>query len=137
MAVPQDKDARQFYRAASSRLDDGRALLRVGRYHGVVYLTGYAIECGLKALLIERTPAGERSRLLGSFRGTAAHDFEWLRRGLAGGGVVLPADVLSCLVDAGGWAVSMRYRAEPGDAATAREFVRRSGIILAWIERSI
>lgn len=39
-------------RLAQARLDDGLALLAAGRWSGAYYMTGYAVECGLKACLL-------------------------------------------------------------------------------------
>lgn len=38
--------------AASKNLDDARALLKAGRFDGAAYLSGYVIECSLKALVV-------------------------------------------------------------------------------------
>jgi HEPN domain-containing protein len=39
-------------KAGKHRMDDARALLNAGRYHGAMYLAGYSIECLLKAKLM-------------------------------------------------------------------------------------
>lgn len=77
--MPADIDARRYYRVAYQRLDDGTALLEIGRPRAAVYLTGYAVECILKALLLVYTPSGERREMLATFRGAIAHNIEWLR----------------------------------------------------------
>ena len=136
MTVPQDQDVRLFARAAAARLADARLLLVGGRPHGAIYLAGYAIECGLKSLLIERTPAGQRPATLASFRGVAAHDFDWLRRRLAERGVALPGDVAEAMITVREWGVGMRYRPEEGNSAEAERFLRQTSIILTWTQRS-
>jgi len=40
-------------KASVHRLDDARALLREQRWRGSMYLAGYAIECQLKAKLMQ------------------------------------------------------------------------------------
>lgn len=40
---------------ATIRLDEARTLLRNGKYDGCYYLTGYAVECGLKACIAKLT----------------------------------------------------------------------------------
>ena len=60
MAMPTDINARRYYRVAYQRLDDGAVLLEISRPRAAIYLTGYAVECILKALLLISTPAGER-----------------------------------------------------------------------------
>lgn len=37
------------------RCEDARALLQLGRYAGAYYISGYAIECGLKAVIASQT----------------------------------------------------------------------------------
>src|SRR5581483_3852365 len=64
---------------AFQRLDDGEALLTICRPRAAIYLTGYAVECILKALLLTSTPAGERPEVLATFRGAVAHNIDWLR----------------------------------------------------------
>lgn len=44
---------------AQARLEDARALLRIGRHAGAYYLAGYAIECGLKACIAKQTKEGD------------------------------------------------------------------------------
>lgn len=36
------------------RISDARVLLRAGRYQGAYYLSGYAVECGLKACIAKQ-----------------------------------------------------------------------------------
>src|SRR5271156_1951905 len=80
MSVPQDFDARRFWRSAQQRFLDSQFLLQAGRTTGAVYLAGYGVECMLKALLIESTAKGRRADLVKSFRGAKAHDYEWLQQ---------------------------------------------------------
>jgi HEPN domain-containing protein len=44
-----------FQSLATERLDDAAALLNAGRYAGSYYVSGYAIECALKACIARRT----------------------------------------------------------------------------------
>jgi hypothetical protein len=57
MAGRQSKDVRRFRVAALQRFEDAQILLDNDRATGAVYLAGYAVECLLKAVLLERTPA--------------------------------------------------------------------------------
>ena len=79
MALPQVVEARLFYRAAKLRLEDAKYLLDGGRTNGAVYLAGYAVECMLKALLLDRAPPKRRMELKNEMRGGRAHDFGWLK----------------------------------------------------------
>lgn len=44
-----------FRKLAVIRLEDARILLRHGRFEGRFYLSGYAVECGLKACIARLT----------------------------------------------------------------------------------
>jgi HEPN domain-containing protein len=44
-----------FRKLAVIRLEDARILLRHGRFEGCFYLSGYAVECGLKACIAKLT----------------------------------------------------------------------------------
>src|SRR5580698_308117 len=49
----------EFQSLAAERLDDAAALLQAGRYAGAYYISGYAIECDLKACIAGRTKQDE------------------------------------------------------------------------------
>lgn len=95
MAVPQDVDARRYYRVALQRMDDGKLILdQLERPTAAIYLAGYATECILKSLLIVSTPDNQRGELVTQFTGRRGHDLEWLRRQLRMQNVPLPRDVV-------------------------------------------
>ena len=45
----------EFQRLADERLDDADVLLKAGRYACAYYISGYAIECALKACIARKT----------------------------------------------------------------------------------
>jgi hypothetical protein len=49
----------EFRRIAILRLKEARALLLGGHFSGAYYLTGYVVECGLKACIAKRTKRHE------------------------------------------------------------------------------
>lgn len=51
-----------FIQAHNDRLKDARALLRMKRWGGAIYLGGYVIECLLKARLLKRRGASDLPR---------------------------------------------------------------------------
>ena len=59
MGMPADINARRYYRVAFQRLEDGKSLLEINRPRAAIYLTGYAVECILKALIVTSTPSQE------------------------------------------------------------------------------
>lgn len=46
---------RDFQELARLRLQDAQALLKARRYSGAYYLSGYAVECALKACIAKKT----------------------------------------------------------------------------------
>jgi hypothetical protein len=49
----------EFQSLAAERLDDAGALLKAGRYGCAYYISGYAIECALKARIAKKTKQDE------------------------------------------------------------------------------
>ena len=132
MAIPADINARRYYRVAYQRLDDGTALLEISRPRAAIYLTGYAIECILKAMLLVHTPAGERPEILATFRGAVAHNIEWLRDRLVQRIGRLPVSQNRQVSLVSSWSTDLRYEPGPGDVDDARAFLAAAESILAW-----
>ena len=132
MATPQDIDARRYYRVAYQRIGDGVALLEISRPRASIYLTGYAVECILKALLVNCTPAGERKALLGTFRGAIAHNIDWLRGRLVQRIGRIPVSENRHLSLLSSWSTDLRYEPGPGDEDDARNFLTATDSILTW-----
>ncbi len=136
--IPTEIHIRRFRRAAHQRLEEARFLLEKGRYTtAAVYLGGYAVECMLKALLLSRVPAPTRIDVLRSFKGTKAHDFDWLRGGLSQRGVHLPDEIKDCLSRVATWTTDLRYDPAEISLQRAEEFLADSERILGWIQGSI
>src|SRR5690349_6619004 len=94
MAIPASGDARLYYRAAFQRYEEAEVLADAGYTTGAIYLAGYGIECILKALVLMAIPAGARPDMLKSFRGSRAHEYEWLRSlYLTNGGARFPREI--------------------------------------------
>ncbi len=51
-----------------------------------MYLAGYAVECMLKAVLLNAHPKRKQQKVFMEFRGQKAHNFDWLRHKLRNGG---------------------------------------------------
>ncbi len=60
----QPRTSRDFLKAALQRLTTAEALLRLGITLDAQYIGGYAIECSLKALILEKTPAAGQEETL-------------------------------------------------------------------------
>jgi HEPN domain-containing protein len=138
MSTPSDIEARRYYRVAYQRFEDGSLMLdKLDRPKGAVYLTGYAVECILKALLLTTTSRNRRSDVLQSFRGTLGHDVLWLRSRLAEQGVAVPPAVAKELAYVGSWSVDLRYEPGAGDREDAHRFIASTRSILDWADRRI
>jgi len=136
MGMPTDVNARLYYRVAHQRLQDGRLILdRLGRAPAAIYLTGYAVECIAKALLVSITPAKEREALIQSFRGGRGHDLTWIRARLAERGCDLPRNIARDWAYVSSWSVDLRYQPGPGDLEEAVQFVKVARVIVDWADR--
>src|SRR5205823_10857239 len=103
-------EARVYYRAAKQRYADAQWLLDGVRTTGAVYLAGYTVECILKALLLASVSTGLRAQILGEFRGSRAHNIEWLgrlyRRHV---GIGVPGAITRHLSRVASWTTDLRY----------------------------
>ena len=133
MPVPQDRNARRFYHVAYQRLEDGQLILNtLDRPNASIYLTGYAVECMLKALLIANTPANLRENIAASFRGSRAHDLEWLRIQLINSNVPIHKQIHDDLRFLNTWSPALRYEPGDGDREDAEYFCVTARRILDW-----
>ena len=142
--MANSKHVRLFRRAAERRLDDARFLAKSGeveRMTGAVYLAGYAVECGLKALLLSRTPAARQAGLMndsgGPFRGKRGHDVRALRIRCEAAGTPLPAAERDRLLELHRWDTDMRYNPADTDADEAAVFLDAAGTFLQFVKRSL
>ncbi len=132
-SAPQPSGARAFFQVAQQRLEDARFLLEFSRNTAAVYLAGYAVECALKALLLATTPRSSAARTLESFRGSLAHNYDWLRaRYHRQGGAPLPNEVARDFSRVNSWTTDLRYRPGAISAREAREFVGAAKSIVSW-----
>jgi hypothetical protein len=110
----------------------GTALLKIGRPRAAIYLTGYAVECILKAMLLVHTPAGARAEMLATFRGAIAHNIEWLRDRLVQRIGRLPVGENRQVSLVSSWSTDLRYEPGPGEIDDAKAFLSAAESILAW-----
>jgi HEPN domain-containing protein len=135
MALPRAAEARVFYQAAQQRLLDAQYLLEDNRNTGAVYLSGYAVECILKALILSMVPRKGRASVLDSFRGSRAHDYRWLERLYRQkGGPVFPAEISKGLIRVHSWTTSLRYHSGALRRREAEAFVETVVSILEWAD---
>jgi hypothetical protein len=107
--------------------------LRAEHTTGAVYLAGYGGECILKALVLSALAPAARSEMLKSFRGTKAHDFEWLRtQYLQGGGPRLSREIVDAFALVNTWSTGMRYLPGKLSKVAAAGFLAAAGNIIRW-----
>jgi HEPN domain-containing protein len=136
MGVPSSPEARRFYRCAIQRYEEARVLRKADLTTGAVYLAGYAIECILKALILDAVPRAKRAATLSSFRGNLAHDYEWLRsKYLSLGGANFPNEVTRSFALAADWTTELRYVPRGLGSADADAFLMAAETILEWAKR--
>jgi HEPN domain-containing protein len=135
MALPHAKESQPFYRTAKQRFTDAMFLLDNDRTTGAVYLAGYGVECMLKALVLSIAPRTRRAKIVASFRGARAHDFEWLQRLYRDlGGPTFPQDIRERFVHVATWTTDFRYRPGMIEHADAIEFLDAAKAIIKWAD---
>jgi HEPN domain-containing protein len=126
--------SRDFQRAALQRLTTARFLLQ-NRYNlDALYLAGYTVECSLKALILETTPASDRPDVLKKISsGNKMHDAEILGGILKELGHPIPLDLVK-RIRRSGWTTSLRYESGRTDTGETRAFLRTAQLVFAWVE---
>ncbi len=138
MSLPPNIDARHFFRAAKERLNDAEHLLefKPARTTGAIYLAGYAVECAMKALILNAEPKSRHGETLKYFRGAKAHNFDWLRDELyKRSKTMFPEEIQESFEVLNFWGTDIRYVPKTFDADEAQDFLTATKIVLAWAER--
>ena len=137
MAIPGSSDARLYYRGcAFQRYEEAMVLFKADYTTGAVYLAGYGIECILKSLVLMAVPAATRPDMLKSFRGSKAHEYEWLRsiylvHGGARGFHVRSTSTLLLVND---WSTDLRYTPRAVRTDEAEAFLVAAVAIIRWAD---
>jgi HEPN domain-containing protein len=135
VTLPSSEPARRFYRAAKPRFDDALLLLEMGRTTAAASLAGYSVECMLKALMLAAVPRGQEEEMLGMFRGTRTHDYEWLLRlYVEKGGARMPPSVILHFTRVNSWSTDMRYVPGTITLREAQAFIDAATAILVWAD---
>jgi HEPN domain-containing protein len=127
----RDIESRRFWRAALHRFEEAEFLLKNGYATAAVYLAGYAVECGLKALLLRETPTRRQEVLLEGFRGRQGHDLDGLRRRYRAHAPI-PEDVNRRLVFVNSWSTDLRYSPGNIDRRDAEDFAAAVREVIEW-----
>jgi hypothetical protein len=135
MGLPQAPDARLYYRAGKQRFEDSQLLLGEERTTGAVYLAGYTVECLLKALVLACVAPALRQQLVGEFRGSRAHNIEWLsalyRHHV---GAETPRNITRHLARVASWSTDLRYTTGLVKRREADEFMDSVVAIAIWAD---
>jgi HEPN domain-containing protein len=129
---------KRFLKAAQQRYTTSEHLNDQGMYVDQMYLTGYVVECALKALILKDTPDSDRQAALDDLRrGAAAHDYERLKGIYQRGGRQFPLEGTKILRRPVKyhWTTALRYQVGRGNREEASTFLRDAKEFLEWVER--
>lgn len=128
--------SRDFQRAARQRLSTAAFLLEHDYTLDAVYLSGYVIECSLKALILAVTPEKERADILKQITaGSRGHDREILSGLLKDKdpGIRIPVEIV-CGFRRFPWTTSLRYETGRKRTGEARGYLKAAERVYNWVE---
>lgn len=141
----REKTARLFQRAAEQRLTAAEFLLDHGFCLDAIYLAGYGVECGLKALILRRTTRSNWQEVLESLTkvGAKGHDLEYLLRLLKQQmnkkqrhDRETIGQISEHFVNVVSWSTTLRYQVGSVTQKAADVFFRSAREICEWCKRS-
>jgi HEPN domain-containing protein len=126
--------SRDFLRAATQRLTTAH-FLSTHRYNiDASYLAGYAIECALKALILDSTAPSDREAMLKTITsGKRMHNYEVLGDILKRLGRPIPL-VLAIRFRRWHWSTDLRYEYGRGNTSETKGFLRTAGLAYDWVK---
>ncbi|WP_435022285.1 HEPN domain-containing protein [Tundrisphaera sp. TA3] len=121
-------------KAALQRLSAAEAIFETLRINlEAQYIGGYAVECALKALILEKTPEADRPETLYRLtRGIAAHRKEVLLGRLRELGITLTPE-LAGRMRRFDWDTSLRYETGRLDTGETRALLKTAKSICEWV----
>ena len=126
--------SRDFQKAAAQRLTTAETLLSKKLTLDAQYLGGYTVECSLKALILEVTPAADRpDKLKKISAGAKMHRPDVLLGELRDLGVALPL-VLAKRMRRFEWSTDLRYETGRRDTGETTAFLTTAKAIYDWVE---
>lgn len=133
----QPTTPREFLKVAYTRLRAAEHLLG-GRFHlDAQYLAGYSIECGLKALILQRTPLQRRQDMLKRLTaGARMHQFEVLLGKLRVHKISLPPELVKKLRRFP-WSPALRYEWHNRPSGETKAALKTSRAVLQWVEGQV
>ena len=126
--------SRDFQRAAAQRLTTAETLLREKLTLDAQYIGGYTVECSLKALILELTPAADKPDTLRRLTsGARMHRADVLLGELRNFGVALPLD-LARRMRRFDWTTDLRYETGRRDTGETTALLRTAKAIYDRVE---
>ncbi len=102
-----------------------------------MYLAGYTIECALKALILEITPAVDQTKTLAKISsGGKMHNMEVLGEILTKLGRPIPLELLRRLRRST-WSPALRYESKRTDTGETRAFLKTAKAAYNWVENQL
>ena len=130
----QPLTSRDFQKAALQRLTTAEFLLLAKLTLDAQYLGGYTVECSLKALILEKTPAAEQAVKLAKITaGAKMHQPDILLGELRDLGVKLPLE-LARRMRRFTWTTDLRYQTGRLDTGETIAFLKTARAIYDWVE---
>lgn len=125
-----------FFRVSTQRNAEAHFLFEGERFAASIYLAGYSIECGPKALILSAVPKAGWKKLADSFRGSVWHQFDhMLEAYIRRGGPRPLASVARAFVYLNDeWTVDLRYVAGEKSYREAERFLDATDGVLEWIK---
>ena len=143
MSDLQSPDVLRLIRAAAVHREGAEVLLKScpkratsALAHEVIYLSGYVVECALKAKLLSRFNKGKHPEKLLWMKTELGHYLEKLKHELANKGVELLDEQKEHLKRVRSkWSPEMRYRTQRWSTEDASRVYLAAEAILNWVNR--
>ena len=134
----QPTTPRDFLKVALQRLSAAEEIMETLRLTlEAQYIGGYSVECSLKALVLEKTPAADRPDVLDRMtRGATYHRAEVLLDRLRDRGVFLTVE-LAKRMRRFDWTTDLRYETGRKDTGETNGLLRTARAIYEWVEGQI
>ncbi|MFT5526836.1 MAG: HEPN domain-containing protein [Pirellulaceae bacterium] len=130
----QPRTSRDFLKIAEQRLNAAEVLFAADLTLDAQYVGGYAVECSLKALILEKTdPADRPDKLLRISSGATMHKPETLLQELRGLGVRLTPE-LAKRMRRFDWTTDLRYETGRRIRSETRGLLRTCVEIRDWVK---
>lgn len=132
--------SQDFLIIAAQRMHAADVLFQYGLYLDAAYIVGYAVECSLKALIMERTAVDKRWQQLARItRGATMHRPETLVGILHGElGVKLPERIVERFRrQSFAWSVDLRYETGRGDKNATEALFETARMIYQFVSQEL